>query len=180
MLETVRVWGGPVRPYRPANLSTRLATAPWEVSAYWELRRQVFVVEQRLFQATDRDIFDTLALPIVAITQSFGMEDQVVGVVRIYPGEAGVFWGGRLGVNRAHRRHGEVGDGLIKAAVGTARGLGCTEFLATVQQQNVRYFERHHFVVRGEQMLLGRPHALMRAKLEVFPVQVGQNVGSAA
>ena len=154
--------------------------SPWELNGYWELRREIFVDEQRLFEHTDRDRADARALPIVAISQSFGMEDQVVGVVRVFADDRGVYWGGRLGVERSYRRQGEVGEGLIQTAVGTARGLGCCEFLATVQIANVRYFERHHFHVLGEQLLFGQRHALMRAELACFPRLSAPNIEAAA
>ena len=172
MLEATLPWGSRVRGYRSRFIETSVCEAQWQRNAYWNLRRCIFVEEQSLFQVSDRDERDAAALPIVAMSTSFGMPDQVIGVVRIYPVESAIgeatWYGGRLGVDRAYRRHGVVGEKLIKRAVGTARGLGCQSFLATVQAPNVRYFERYNFeVLRGVQ-LYDTPHALMRARVERF------------
>jgi putative N-acetyltransferase (TIGR04045 family) len=177
MLECSRPWGAPVRPYTSPVVTFQLASAPWEHHGYWRLRRSVFSVEQGLFVGTDRDKYDDFAFPIVAVSQVLGMPDDVVGAVRIYPvPEDGscitgtkVWFGGRLAVSRPYRRHGRVGRALINTAVGTARGLGCEEFLASVQQANISYFERAGFELLGESTAYGKPHGLMRARLECFP-----------
>lgn len=156
----------------------QVAAEPWQQEAYFELRRRIFVEEQQLFAADDRDAIDDGAYPIVAMSTAAGMAEQVIGVVRIYECAAKseehasrCFYGGRLGVDRRYRRHGAVGEALIRQAVGTARALGCSLFLATVQQANVRYFERRHFAVVGSQWVCGQPHALMQAELSQFTPQ---------
>jgi putative N-acetyltransferase (TIGR04045 family) len=50
--------------------------------------------------------------------------------------------GGRLCVDPVYRHQHAIGKALINAAVSTAKNLGCTTFLATVQQQNERYFQK--------------------------------------
>jgi putative N-acetyltransferase (TIGR04045 family) len=161
-----------VSGYRSSGIVTQVATEPWQVAAYHQLRRSVFVHEQGLFQETDADVVDGNALPIIALSSSHGMLDQVVGTVRIFrkpEDPAGTWYGGRLAVDACYRRHGQIGESLIRAAVCTAHALGCTVFLATVQPGVVRYFERHHFAVRGEQVVCGLPHALMQADLSRYP-----------
>lgn len=168
--------GGPLRvsksPYLGPAISTEIASEAWQVRAYHDLRRAVFVGEQALFDGTDADELDANALPIVAMTVCHGMPDQVVGTVRIFrkpTDPPNVWYGGRLAVDPAYRRHGSIGDGLIRAAVCSAHALGCREFLATVQLPVVRYFERHHFAVRGSVDVCGIEHALMQADLEFYP-----------
>ncbi len=168
MLDVKHPWGGRVRPFRSVQIQFRIADEGWQTLGYYRLREQTFVHEQRLFSGSDRDTFDERALPIVALSQSGGMPDAVVGVVRVYRVTEHVWVGGRLAVCPSYRRHGVVGQGLIKAAVGAAIARGCSEFRATVQKPNVRYFERHHFEVVGEEWVAGRAHALMAAKLERF------------
>ncbi len=178
MLNPTLPWGQRVRPYRAAHVVTRVCSSEWQERAYWAIRQQTFVVEQQLFEQHDRDASDERALPIVALTNSAGVLEEVVGVVRIYPvdeGDAlapeasGLWYGGRLAVTAAYRRHGVIGERLIQRAVGTARYLGCKTFLATVQESNVRYFERHHFRQLKWLTLQGLPHALMQADLQAFP-----------
>jgi putative N-acetyltransferase (TIGR04045 family) len=161
-----------VRAYRSRGIVTQVATEAWQVTGYHELRKRVFVEEQGLFQASDEDGADETALPIVAMSVVYGMPDQVIGTVRIFQlrQAAGETWfGGRLAVDSFYRRHGIVGESLIRAAVCTAHALGCREFLATVQQPVVRYFERHHFRVLRPTMVCGMAHALMEADLSAYP-----------
>jgi len=170
--------GSPVRAlrstYRGPAILTEIASEAWQVRAYHDLRRAVFVGEQALFDSTDADEVDATALAIVAMTVCHGMPDQVVGTVRIFrrpTDPPDVWFGGRLAVDPAYRRHGSIGEGLIRAAVCSAHALGCREFLATVQLPVVRYFERHRFAVRESVDVCGIPHALMQAELEHYPAQ---------
>ncbi len=168
MLDAVRPWGGTVRAYRSPAVVTTVCNERWQLDGYWALRRQIFVNEQSLFELDDRDEHDDHAHPIVSLSTAAGMADQVVGIVRIYQQGANLWFGGRLGVCQAYRRHGVVGERLIKTAVGTARALGCETFLATVQAPNVRYFERHRFDVVEPIVVCGQPHSLMRARVDEF------------
>lgn len=170
-----------VRRYRSSGIIAQVATEPWQLDAYYSLRRRVFVQEQSLFEGNDRDAIDEQALPIVAISCCGGMPDQVVGVVRIHPTQdaalignvpegAGQVWqGGRLAVARSYRRHGVVGEALIRAAVCTAHHHACSRFLATVQRPVVCYFERHRFRWLQEVSVCGQAHALMEAELTAYP-----------
>lgn len=161
-----------VRAYRSRGIVTQVATEGWQIAGYHELRRRVFVEEQGLFHASDEDRVDELAVPIVAMSVVHGMLDQVIGTVRIFQPvqRSGETWfGGRLAVDPFYRRHGIVGESLIRAAVCTAHALGCTEFLATVQQPVVRYFERRHFRVLRPITVCDVAHALMQADLGVYP-----------
>ncbi|MEO0541776.1 MAG: MSMEG_0567/Sll0786 family nitrogen starvation N-acetyltransferase [Cyanobacteria bacterium P01_A01_bin.105] len=95
--------------------------------------------------------------------------DRVVGVVRIYEETPRLWYGGRLGVHPDFRRVGRIGKGLIQKAVTTAHTWGCDRFLATVQQQNVRFFTRLHWQSLEEIDIVGRPHHLMEADLAFYP-----------
>jgi putative N-acetyltransferase (TIGR04045 family) len=144
----------------------KLATSPQEVKAYYELRRAIFVEEQDVFEENDLDEIDAIAYPIVAIeTES----DRVVGAVRIYEPQPGVWYGGRLGTHRDYRRGWQIGKGLIYKAVTTANTWGCDHFLATVQLQNVRFFQRLHWQSLDKITICDRPHHLMQADLLFYP-----------
>jgi putative N-acetyltransferase (TIGR04045 family) len=175
MLDPQYPWGRPVRASLGPAILAEVATERWQLAGYWALRRAIFAEEQQLFDRSDEDEHDARALPIVAQSQIAGMADRVVGVVRIYESEPSIWYGGRLGVEAAHRRFGVVGAALIDTAVSTAHALGCERFLATVQLGNVRYFERHHFRVLEPRSVCGRPHQLMEADLGVYPPR---NVGA--
>ena len=169
MLDRVHPWGKPVRSQTAQRVTAELAREPWQVAAYFALRREIFAREQGLFAECDRDRFDDCASPIVAQGEIAGMPDGVVGVVRIYPDGGDTWYGGRLGVARPYRRVGAVGTALITEAVSTAHAWGCKRFFATVQEANARYFEHHHFRRLEALELHGRVHFLMQADLTHYP-----------
>ena len=175
MLDPVHPWGKPLRTQTAHSIRTELAREPWQMAAYFQLRRQIFGAEQGLFAESDCDRFDEHASPIVAQSEIAGMPDEVVGVVRIYREGRDTWFGGRLGVAHAYRRVGAVGTALIQEAVCTAHAWGCKRFLATVQEANARYFERHHFRRLQALHLLGRPHVLMQAELAHFPARMSSS-----
>jgi putative N-acetyltransferase (TIGR04045 family) len=138
------------------------------ISGYWDLRSAIFCEEQHLFEATDRDELDADAYPITAIHHGASHSGQVVGVVRIVEPQPRVWYGGRLGVYRDFRRHNQIGKGLIWKAVTTAHGWGCDRFLATVQVQNVRFFQRLHWSSIDELEIKSIHHHLMEADLSYY------------
>lgn len=176
---------GHVRHYQPLKLNYRkgklqfaptqslmkqiyqfkLALSPSDIDAYFLLRQQIFCQEQGIFQNSDRDQYDSIAYPIVAVNR----DNQVVGVVRIYETQPGLWYGGRLGVHPDYRRGWKIGKGLIDKAVTTANAWGCDRFLATVQLPNVRFFQRLHWNSVDEISLCNQPHHLMEADLNFYP-----------
>lgn len=169
MLDPLRLWDREIRPFLSAQVSAQLACEPWQVEGYYRLRERIFADEQGLFEHSDYDQFDRVASPIVALSHVAGVPNEVVGVVRIYESEPGIWFGGRLGVSDGYRRRGAVGTALITCAVSTAHARGCRRFFATVQARNVRYFEHHAFRPVKALELCGRPHQLMEAELASYP-----------
>jgi putative N-acetyltransferase (TIGR04045 family) len=170
MLEPTRPFGAPVRAFVSPLVTCGVAREPWQLSGYWQLRREVFCEELGLFTdaAAERDAHDLAALPIVALAHSAGTPEGVVGVVRVYAAEGGVWFGGRLGVAAGYRARTRVAAGLIACAVASARAAGCEAFLAHVLIENAAFFERQHFRALSELSVCGRPHVLMRAELGAF------------
>jgi putative N-acetyltransferase (TIGR04045 family) len=159
---------------RPAAFVTpefliRSATRPWEIGGAASLRHHTFVTEQRIFSDHDRDEIDKVALPLVAVSTMASEADEVVGTVRIHEAEPGVWWGSRLAVAPNYRRVGRLGAELIRLAVGTAHGKGCTFFTAYVQMQNVPLFEKLNWSSFGQKTLHGHPHMKMKADLSAYP-----------
>ncbi|HEX4085376.1 MAG TPA: MSMEG_0567/Sll0786 family nitrogen starvation N-acetyltransferase [Chthoniobacteraceae bacterium] len=174
--------------FTPPDFLFRIAQSPEELEGYWNLRHDIFCEEQHVFEHSDRDEIDEHAIPIVCVTLIAGMEDRVVGVVRIDEREPGLWYGSRLGVARdfrsvrrispgvsvrnhqpIHRGLGAIGAGLIYKAVSTAHAWGCREFHATVQHQNARFFQRLHWKPLGEIALFGLRHVKMQADLSFYP-----------
>ena len=137
--------------------------------AYLRLRRAIFCDEQGLFKATDEDEWDAAAFPIAAVQPGAPEGEEIVGTVRIYEAEPGLWYGGRLAVERAHRKQGLVGRGLVHKAVTTAHGWGCQRFLALVQVANVPFFEGIHWRSLEERSYRDHPHHLMEAALASYP-----------
>jgi len=180
----------PIKPYRCNQITLDFATENWEQRQYWDLRKQVFVKEQGIFEDTDRDVIDGNAIPIVAKCECMGMSDQVVGVVRIDERSPGIWYGSRLAVEKNYRTLSRfntkklfeadnihpftlsVGAALIFKAVTTANYYDCDRFLAHVQKQNVKFFERMHWKVLDKIEIMGREHALMEADLNFYPASV--------
>ncbi len=150
------------------------------LAEYWQLRSAIFCQEQHLFEDCDRDEKDAIAYPIAALSHDArlasgvpgGLASGVVGVVRILEESPRVWYGGRLGVHPECRRHNQIGKGLIWKAVTTAHGWGCDRFLATVQIQNVRFFERLHWQSLKELEIRGVRHHLMEADLSYYAAAI--------
>lgn len=141
----------------------KIAETDRELEEYFRLRKEVFVNEQKVFPETDIDNYDGEAVHIVAIEESTG---NIVGVVRCYRKEGDTWIGGRLGSAPGYR-NGRVAPNLVRLAVKTVKSRGCKLFLAYVQPQNVRFFERLGWKAQGDQIMYHNlPHQLMEADLE--------------
>jgi putative N-acetyltransferase (TIGR04045 family) len=73
----------PFNRFTPQDFVFKIARTQKEIEGFWALRRAIFCEEQKVFRGSDRDEFDPVAIPIVCETLIAGMEDSVVGVVRI-------------------------------------------------------------------------------------------------
>ena len=158
--------------HQPSEFRVQWASNGWMQQQAHALRRQVFCVEQGLFDADDTDTVDrdeASARTLVALSCLAGEADEVLGTVRIHRAAPGLWWGSRLAVQRPWRAHRKLGSTLIHLAVTSAHALGCNTFLAHVQAQNVPLFQRLHWQVRDEMVLHGRMHAMMQADLAHYP-----------
>ncbi|MEM8867374.1 MAG: MSMEG_0567/Sll0786 family nitrogen starvation N-acetyltransferase [Verrucomicrobiota bacterium] len=175
------------RNYQAQDFVFKIATTEEDLKGFHTLRRQIFCDEQGVFEGDDTDPIDEHMIPIICKPLIAGMEDDVIGVVRIDEREPRLWYGSRLGVAPEYRRVrrfsaaatvrnqqpcnaglGAIGAGLIYKAVSTANAIGCDEFLATVQKQNARFFERLHWKPLGELELHGFTHVKMRADLNYY------------
>ncbi|KJV40297.1 MSMEG_0567/Sll0786 family nitrogen starvation N-acetyltransferase [Acinetobacter brisouii] len=152
------------------DIIIKVVTEDWERRQYYQLREATFRDEQKILKE-DRDEQDFKALGIIAIGQMFGEHDRVIGAVRIFPEGEKIWWGGRLCVEPLYRHHHAIGKALINAAVSTAKNLGCQTFLATVQQQNERYFQKLCWDSVNILNVANLPHVLMQAQIENYPLQ---------
>ena len=142
----------------------RIAESAAEYQAYLAVRHAIFVEEQQLFDGTDVDEHDADAIPIVAIDSQTG---AVIGAVRCYRAGGDVWYGGRLAVLPVYRHSAAaIGAHLCRVAEATVIAHGCRQFLAYIQSQNVRFFQRLGWRPIGEPVNYhGQPHQLMQASL---------------
>jgi putative N-acetyltransferase (TIGR04045 family) len=145
----------------------KIAEDEKELEGYFRLRHGVFVKEQKIFNETDIDKYDTDPFHKVIHIVSTKLPDrEIVGAVRCYRKEGDIWVGGRLSVAPGYR-NGRVGAGLVKFAVQTMKSGDCKKFLAYVQPQNVRFFIRLGWTPIGEpEIYHGFPHQLMEADLD--------------
>lgn len=112
-----------------------IARTAAELAGHFEVRRQVFVDEQGLFDQTDRDRWDDTALHVVAV-----VDTEVVGAVRLYQlDEAGLWQGDRLSVTENARKQ-RAGGPLVRFAVKTAGELDGHLMIARIQAPIVPLF----------------------------------------
>jgi putative N-acetyltransferase (TIGR04045 family) len=150
---------------RPEILCRPVADAA-EAAVHHRIRHEVFVVEQDVFESSDRDAHDALPSTVKVLAWAGGKPG---GAVRLYPLEPGRWQGDRLAVLPPFRAW-NLGGPLVRFAVDTAAGLGGIEMVAHVQTGNVRFFERLGWERQGEpELYVGIPHQLMAIDLSVIP-----------
>ncbi|WP_284216115.1 MSMEG_0567/Sll0786 family nitrogen starvation N-acetyltransferase [Agaribacter marinus] len=152
-----------------SDFTIKWATSNWEISEAHTLRRQIFCAEQGIFEQDDRDDVDAYAQVLVAIANFGGWHERIVGTVRIHDEGDNVWWGSRLAVDPSFRTQVGLGAQLIKLAVSSAHALGCKMFLAQVQKQNERLFQRLHWHSEYELNVKRHPHVMMKADLSAYP-----------
>jgi putative N-acetyltransferase (TIGR04045 family) len=160
---------GALPRYEPGEYRIKHVGEDWERRACAALRREVFCIEQKIFERDDTDALDAQALSIAAIACLAGQPEDVIGTVRIVPLGEGMWSGSRLAVQREYRRSAWLGTELIRHAVCTARARGATRFIAQVQVQNLKLFQRLHWQALEAITVQGRPHVLMQADLAHYP-----------
>ena len=145
-----------------AEFEFKIITDEEELEEYYKIRNDIFVKEQKIFSETDIDEYDEDAIHIAAIEKSSG---KMVGGVRCYNPEGQTWIGGRLSAAPGYR-NGKIGINLVRFAVQTVKSKGCRKFLAYVQPQNVKFFQRLDWNPVGELIPHhGILHQLMEANL---------------
>lgn len=141
------------------HLVCRVAINEEELRRCFEIRRKIFVEEQRTFGESDIDEYDRLAIHIIATK-----DEEIVGTVRVYPEGDGIWYGGRLAVLHPHRG-GQLGKQLIQKAVEIVKGMKAKRFYAYIQNRNVLYFKMLGWRSVREVRKYGLPHHLMEMPL---------------
>ncbi len=133
-----------------------------ELEQAFEIRKEIFVLEQELFPKSDIDENDAKSIHLLA-----EWNNQVVATVRVYPVSQNGHWiGGRLAVSKKYRNTG-AGEFLVREAMQYVKSCGCTKFTAHIQSENVPFFLRLGWkTVEPVEDYFGKPHQVMEANLE--------------
>jgi len=124
------------------------------------LRRRVFVGEQQVPEALERDEHDATAFHAVALR-----DGRVVGTGRLVAQPGGVGRVGRMAVDRGERRGG-VGERLLQALEARARADGLREIELHAQCYVEAFYARAGYVRAGEPFVeAGIDHVVMRKRL---------------
>ncbi|MDY6997646.1 MAG: MSMEG_0567/Sll0786 family nitrogen starvation N-acetyltransferase, partial [Actinomycetota bacterium] len=138
-----------------------------ELQSYRQLRRASFVLEQGMFDGTDRDELDDDPRTVVLVAVD-GESGTVLGGVRLAPAcspDIGWWTGSRLVADPAARAAG-LGPALIRAACAHVENAGALRFEATVQARYAPMFGALGWIDRGECTVAGRAHHRMRWPLD--------------
>ncbi len=165
------------RVFLSPDFLIKSATQKWELDGAEKLRNDTFCKEQGVFKEHDRDKIDDIAMPLIAISTLASEPDEVVGTVRIHEQAPRIWWGSRLAVAKSHRRVGRLGSELIHLAVRTANAIGCDQFLAHVQPQNEKLFQRLNWRTISKVDLHGSIHIKMEADLSFYPAYATPHIG---
>jgi putative N-acetyltransferase (TIGR04045 family) len=124
-----------------------LAREPAALAGHFAIRREVFVVAQRIFEHDDRDARDDDPATRHAVGLAGG---HVAGAVRFYPIDGDGLWkGDRLAV-LPEERAARLGAMLVRFAVRSAGELGGRRMVAQIQVPNVRFFQRLGWRCEGD------------------------------
>ncbi|MFF3482506.1 GNAT family N-acetyltransferase [Streptomyces sp. NPDC002701] len=157
-----------VRPSTsPSSYVVRVAEDPADREACFAVRKEVFVVEQRVPEDLEYDTYDAGAVHVLAVRE----DGEPLGAGRLLYGAAaaakndgdpGVGSLGRLAVVRAARGLG-VGVALVRGIEDAARARGLTEMDLHAQTHAVGFYERLGYVAYGAEFPdAGIPHLAMR------------------
>jgi len=128
--------------------------------AVYAVRHQVFVVEQAVPPALERDAFDAVAIHLVALRG-----DDVIGTLRIVV-SGSTAKVGRMAVLAAERRRG-IGAGLMAHAHEVARSMNVKEITLHAQLTAKAFYARLGYRDEGEEFEeAGIPHVSMRKAIE--------------
>ncbi|MCH0539936.1 GNAT family N-acetyltransferase [Streptomyces sp. MUM 203J] len=156
---------------RDRTFALREVRTGTDLETAFDVRREVFVVEQGVPEELEFDAYDAQALHICAVRTEDGV---ALGTARLlYGGHApepiaateGLGALGRLAVTRAARGLG-VGAALVRGIEDAGRARGLTVMELSAQTQALGFYERLGYVPYGDVYPdAGIPHRAMRRAL---------------
>ena len=142
----------------PLKFSVRNADWTRDKAALQAIRREVFVIEQRVPEHEEWDDRDVVCRHMLAIAH----DGVPIGTGRLLPDG----YIGRMAVLKPWRGHG-VGRALLLKLLETAREYGHSEIRLHAQTHALEFYRKHGFTPLGaEFMEAGIPHYEMRLALK--------------
>jgi predicted GNAT family N-acyltransferase len=138
----------------PNSFVVRRAEWALEGARLAEIRRTVFVIEQRVPEAEEWDGMDTQSRHVIALSG----DGVALGTGRLLPdGRIG-----RMAVLKAWRGRG-VGSALLRELIAIARERGQRETRLHAQTHALAFYRKHGYTPLGEEFMeAGIPHQEMR------------------
>lgn len=135
------------------RFTVRVATWSDDLIALQELRRNVFIIEQKVPEELEWDDVDAVSAHALAL----GPEQQPIGTGRLLPnGHIG-----RMAVIRDWRRQG-VGSAILELLMAHARQQGYGALHLHAQTHALAFYAKHGFTVHGDVFAeAGIPHQRM-------------------
>jgi predicted GNAT family N-acyltransferase len=118
-----------------------------ELQICFDIRRQVFVVEQKVSAQEEYDELDPLCQHFLAL-----LEDQPVGTARLYVTQESQGKAQRVAVLKNFRRHG-VGRALMLALEQQARHLGCFHMTLSAQVAAIPFYQTLGYVACSDEYI---------------------------
>ena len=152
------------------TIEVRLAESAADRLASWKIRERVFIGEQQIAEAIERDGLDDVAWHFVAWDGPVACGTaRVLGLDGDHnpmaPSGAAVIKIGRMAVLPERRRHG-IGRSLLDAALALARAHGVETAELSAQEYVVPFYEHAGFVASGERYEeAGIPHRWMSRRV---------------
>ncbi len=141
------------------NRACRVRLADWsrDRPTLEQIRRRVFVEEQKVPEALEWDGIDAECRHVIAENGA----GEAIGCARLLPdGHIG-----RVAVLAEARGHG-VGDALLRRMIALASELGHERVIVNAQTHALAFYERHGFVAVGPEFDdAGIPHRAMERRL---------------
>jgi len=133
--------------------TVRAATWGDDRVALQAVRREVFIMEQRVPESLEWDDADAQGLHALAVDA----QERAIGTGRLLPdGHVG-----RMAVLQAWRRRG-VGSAILRLLIDRARQVGNTAVHLHAQTHAIDFYARHGFTIHGDEFMeAGIPHRQM-------------------
>ena len=143
-------------------MHVRRATSAEEINTCLQLRRVVFIDEQKVPEAEELDDLDPVCRHFLALPGKSSPLREAMGTARILFLDDGTAKAQRVAVLRDYRKHG-VGSALMFALEGEAARAGRQMLILSSQLTAVPFYERLGYEPYGDVFVdAGIDHRMMR------------------